>query len=50
MAALGATMGSQCIDVLSFSVSIAMGVVIFIFLCSSVCCLCCCSNKIGRIC
>ncbi len=48
VAALGATM-FQCFDPISFGVSIAMGVVIFIFLCSSACCLCC-SNKIGRIC
>ncbi len=47
--AFSATM-FQCFDLFSIGVIIAMGVVIFIFLCSSVCCLCCCSNKIGRIC
>ncbi len=47
--AFSATM-FQCFDLFSLGGIIAMGVVIFIFLCSSVCCLCCCSNKIGRIC
>ncbi len=47
--AFSATM-FQCFDLFSIGATIAMGVVIFIFVCSSVCCLCCCSNKIGRIC
>ncbi len=51
LAALVATVvATNCFDLLSFGVVITMGVVVFIFSCSSVCCLCCCSRKIGRIC
>ncbi len=31
-------------------VASTMGAVVSMFLCSSVCCFCCCSRKIGRIC
>ena len=31
-------------------VTSTMGAVVLMFLCSSVCCFCCCSRKIGRIC
>ncbi len=51
LAALGATMvAANCSDPLSLIVVITMGAVVVTFLCSSVCCLCFFSRKIGRIC